>query len=640
MKNKLLSTILCLALAGCTTQSLGSSFDDGEFFIEGDFSRHEDVYLISGSGEYTLSGTLAGQVQVDAREESVTLYLDGVQITSDTRAPILIKNADDVTIEVVSGSENSIIDLRDERESENEDGAIYAVCDLRIQGKGKLSVNAASCNGIKTKDDLLVRDLALEVEAKGNALKGNDFVGIRNALATLTSHGSNGIHASKSDVSRSGEQMGIVEITDSSVAIHAAKDGIDAAYDVLISENSAVDITSGETSEESLTKELYLVVPGSMYKDNATYYAYFYNGEEDGKWVLCTYETMVYDTSRRTYYGLSCAVSREYDNVAFYEYAKGDKPGQDAATASTNGIAINSAMNAYLIGFGFSGDWVRLDNGTGEKNAYSCMGIKAGNEVVISSSKISIVSKDDGIHARMDKLESGATGLGNVFLTGSYIQIKAMDDAIHADHILEIRDGTVDIVESHEGMEANIVNIAGGECHVHADDDGINAMAGIQWPQVNISGGYLEITTMQGDTDGIDSNGDVTISGGTIIVKAGSSRGLVAGSIDVEGNLTVSGGTIIALGGICEMPSNQDVCTYINDSLRLAKGSYSFKDAKGSEILSFELDEEYKSIWLSSDQIKKGNSYVIEKDGIAVDQWKQSAIKVGSVDGQAQRSGR
>ena len=114
----------------------------------------------------------------------------------------------------------------------------------------------------------------------------------------------------------------------------------------------------------------------------------------------------------------------------------------------------------------------------------------------------------------------------------------------------------------------------------------------------------------------------------------------MAGSIDVEGNLTVSGGTIIALGGICETPSNQDVCTYINDSLRLAKGSYSFKDAKGSEILSFELDEEYKSIWLSSDQIKKGNSYVIEKDGIAVDQWKQSAIKVGSVDGQAQRSGR
>lgn len=640
MKKKLIPTILCLALAGCTTQSIGSSLDDGDFFIEGDYTRHGDVYLISESGEYTLTGTLMGQVQVDAEEESVTLYLGGVRITSDTRAPILVKNADDVTIEVVSGSENTIIDLRDERKSEKEDGAIYAVCDLRIQGTGMLSVNAASCNGIKTKDDLLVSDLSLEVEARGNALKGNDFVGIRNALATLTSHGSNGIHASKSDVSRSGEQMGIVEITDSSVAIHAAKDGIDAAYDVLISENSAVDITSGETSAEGLTKELYLVVPGNIYKDNAAYYAYFYNGEADGKWVLCTYETMAYDTSRRTYHGLSCELPREYDNVAFYEYAKGDTPGIDAATASTNGISINSAMNAYLLGFGFSGDWIRLDNGAGEKNAYSCMGIKAGNEIAISSSKIMIVSKDDGIHARMDKLESGATGLGNVFLSGSYIQVKAMDDALHADNILEIRDGTVEIVESHEGMEANVVNIAEGECHVHADDDGINAMSGMQRPQVNISGGYVEIATAQGNADGIDSNGDVAISGGTVIVKAGGSRGLAAGSIDVEGNLTASGGTIIALGGICETPSDQDVCTYINDSLCLAKGSYSLKDDKGSEILSFELDEEYTSIWLSSDQIKKGNSYVIEKDGIAVDQWKQAAARVGSADGQAQRTGR
>ena len=90
-------------------------------------------------------------------------------------------------------------------------------------------------------------------------------------------------------------------------------------------------------------------------------------------------------------------------------------------------------------------------------------------------------------------------------------------DAIHADYTLNIVGGIINIDSSYEGLEANIINISGGESYVKANDDGVNAKSGIATPQVNITGGYLDVTVSpNGDTDGIDSNGTYTQSGGNI----------------------------------------------------------------------------------------------------------------------------
>ena len=162
---------------------------------------------------------------------------------------------------------------------------------------------------------------------------------------------------------------------------------------------------------------------------------------------------------------------------------------------------------------------------------------------------------------------------------------------------------------------------------------GLNACRGAATPLVNITGGYLDVTTQSGDTDGVDSNGNITISGGFTIVKGGSSQGGMAGSVDVDGSIKMTGGTVVALGGICETPSasGSSVNTYVSTGSVFEKGTYSLKDAAGNEILSFSLAAPYYSIWIASDGLTLNGEYsLVAGDGVALLSWKQSSSTVGA----------
>ena len=78
---------------------------------------------------------------------------------------------------------------------------------------------------------------------------------------------------------------------------------------------------------------------------------------------------------------------------------------------------------------------------------------------------------------------------------------------------------------------------------MYSSDDGLNATKKADLDvEIVITGGDITIEVGSGDTDGIDSNGDLTISGGTINITAPTS------SIDVDGTVTHSGGTVIVNG--------------------------------------------------------------------------------------------
>ena len=153
-------------------------------------------------------------------------------------------------------------------------------------------------------------------------------------------------------------------------------------------------------------------------------------------------------------------------------------------------------------------------------------------------------------------LENGNTPLGNVHISGGTISVDASDDGIHADYILDISGGDITVSNSYEGLEGNVVNISGGTSLVKAKDDGVNASSGPQSiPAINVTGGYLDVeVSPSGDTDGIDSNGTITISGGTVIAKGpGSASGGGGGgsnAVDSDGATKISGGTLIVFGKI------------------------------------------------------------------------------------------
>ncbi|MGN0480177.1 MAG: carbohydrate-binding domain-containing protein, partial [Lachnospiraceae bacterium] len=354
-------------------------------------------------------------------------------------------------------------------------------------------------------------------------------------------------------------------------------------------------------------------------------------------WVKASYSTGVSSGSTR-YYGLLAKAPSGYESLAFYMFNAGAAPSLTDYVSSSDGANINKSMNAYLFSSGsqshITGDWVNLttrtQGGNSSKSQYSTKGIKAADSVLISGATINISCKDDGIHANSDTtLENGSNGAGTVEVSGGKITIICADDGIHADDTVTISGGYVNVKESYEGIEGNTVNFKGGDVFVYASDDGVNACGGAKTPSINVSGGYLDVTTPSGDTDAIDSNGSYNQSGGFVLVKGGSSQGNMAGSLDTDGSVTVTGGTIIALGGICETPSNS--CNaYVSSGTSFAAGKYELKDGSGKVIATFELSSTYTGGWLCCDSFEVGTTYTLYKDGSSVISWTQESGTMGA----------
>ena len=145
-------------------------------------------------------------------------------------------------------------------------------------------------------------------------------------------------------------------------------------------------------------------------------------------------------------------------------------------------------------------------------------------------------------------------------VTSGNITISAGDDAIHSDYILNIgsengEGPVINIKNCHEGLEAATLNVYSGNITIHASDDCLNAansdLSGYAF-SLNIYGGTLVMDTTSGD--GVDSNGSLTISGGTLVVWSANTADNQPR--DADGTITISGGTVLAAGGSNGMGMN------------------------------------------------------------------------------------
>jgi len=107
--------------------------------------------------------------------------------------------------------------------------------------------------------------------------------------------------------------------------------------------------------------------------------------------------------------------------------------------------------------------WSNYASGNTNSADVSAKGIKAENEIYIKKGTIDIKAYDDAIHANNDGIiENGSSPLGNIIISGGSTTVEASDDAIHADGSLTISDGEINVKSAYEGLEANVINISGG----------------------------------------------------------------------------------------------------------------------------------------------------------------------------------
>jgi len=160
------------------------------------------------------------------------------------------------------------------------------------------------------------------------------------------------------------------------------------------------------------------------------------------------------------------------------------------------------------------------------------VGLNGKDSVTLSEAALVVTAGSDGVRAEN----------GSILVDSGAYTIKASSDGVAAAEMVGISGGSFDITAA-EGVEATYVLISGGEIAITASDDGINAArkSDSYTPTVEITGGTITITMGAGDTDGVDSNGNIIISGGTVSVNGSS-------SFDYDGTASFTGGTVYVNG--------------------------------------------------------------------------------------------
>lgn len=615
--------------------TVDENINQGDFSItteDGVFEVSNNTYTITQGGTYTLTGVLNGNVVIDVTTANtdgsydVILELSGVTITSEANSPIYAKDNDSISYDVeISAKKDTTNIIKDNRVLKTEDAeaelaAIYSEVDLKLKGKGTLYVEASYNNGIHTKDDLKIKNLTLSVTAPNNALKGNDSVTIESGSLTVISTGGDGIKTSNSSLKSSGTQKGNVTISGGEVSIYSLCDGIDAAYDVEISSEADVEIFTSNYSKysgevvNSSSSTLYLRV--STKNNNYRYAAYFYDDNGNSVWVNATQTS-----SQMGYMYYKLDIPSGYNNVAYYQFlsnqsenslttyvskSKGEtlNTAYDMVTLKAGTSALSTSYGVYQTsnqqgGFGsFGPGGMGMQEGNSNKSEYSAKGIKASNQISISGGSVVIAAYDDAIHANNDDLiESTNTyGSGNVLINGGSITIQASDDGIHADNTVKIEENAlINIKTAYEGIEGNQIYFNGGQTYVYATDDAVNAATcGVSTtPCVYINdSAYVDLDVASGDTDTLDSNGNIKMTGGYLVVKnrQSQSSSQSGGTIDLDGTFTMTGGVLISFGTWCNEAS---LTTTKSSTSSVSSGTYYLKDSSGNALFSTTLATSY-----------------------------------------------
>lgn len=445
---------------------------------------------ITAEGVYLLSGTLTdGQIVVNAGEtDKVQLVLAGADITSSTSAAIYALEGDKVFVTLAQGTENTLTN----------GGEYIAIDDNNIDGvifaKTDLTLNGTG-------------SLTINAQAGHGVVSKDDLV-ITGGSYTVTA-ASHGLSAKDS-----------IAIAGGTFAITSGKDGIHA-----------------ENSEDTSLGYLYLA--DGTYTITAQGDAISASGAaqiDGGTYTLTTGE------------GSASVTMTSSDTAAqpggHGGWSKGTLPDAQATDAQAAQAQTTAAQTETT------------QTETDTTDSTSQKGIKAEGGLVLNGGVFTMDTVDDCLH-------SG----GDLLVTAGEYNLSSGDDAVHSDAALTIQNGTFTIPYCYEGIEGLSITIEDGTFTITSHDDGLNAAGGADssglggfggGPQDTFSTSSDSFILINGGTftvvssgDCLDSNGDMTINGGTLDLTCNGSGDT---ALDCDGTFTHNGGDLTTNDGSEENP--------------------------------------------------------------------------------------
>ncbi|GLY07021.1 MULTISPECIES: carbohydrate-binding domain-containing protein [Actinoplanes] len=256
---------------------------------------------------------------------------------------------------------------------------------------------------------------------------------------------------------------------------------------------------------------------------------------------------------------------------------------------------------------------VLVNGGTITARTSAGKGLKAGTLVAISDGQATVTATvDDGLHSD-----------GNITVDGGSTTISSGDDGVHAENIVTVAGGSVNVTKSVEGIEGLKVYFTGGTAGATASDDAVNAsdpayeeMQNSPNALIQVSGGTVLVN---GGTDGLDSNGALTLTGGNVVVTGSATRGGGEGGLDSNGALTITGGTVLSAGisaSTSTLPTAGQGWVQVTFSANQAAGTIvHLATTSGTQIATYQSTKAFKSVVFSSSQITRGTVYAVRTGG-------------------------
>ena len=444
---------------------------------------------IKCGGEYDFSGSYSGsdaQILVNTAKTDSSVYLNmkGLTLTNTADAPIYIQKASKAFVVAKNGTTNTFTDGSSRTKTYN-----YT----NDSGEAKTDTTGAC---IYAKDDLTIKgEGTLIVKANyNNGIHTSNDLKVKNGLITVNAK-NNGLKG-----------KGSVEISGGTINITTTEgDGIKSDTE------DATDLANGKGSIE--------ITGGTI-------------------------------TVTSAFDGITAA------NAVVVANGESTAPSiKVTAGGGQNCLSLNTSTTGGRGGMGGFGGM----GGSSCSTTESMKGIKGDSSITISGGVIDINSRDDGLHCS-----------GTITLSGGTMTIATDDDGVHADKALYVKDNAnVSVTIAYEGMESPDMNFEGGITSVITTDDGWNAAGGTSttstgntgrggWGggfggmggstgNLKVSGGYHYVYVGTGDTDGIDSNGGISITGGVIIVECRMNGGM-GGMVDSDGTTSITGGKLLGFG--------------------------------------------------------------------------------------------
>lgn len=191
-----------------------------------------------------------------------------------------------------------------------------------------------------------------------------------------------------------------------------------------------------------------------------------------------------------------------------------------------------------------------------EADTVSQKGIKAEGSFTIAGGTFTLDTVDDSLHAG-----------GDALITGGTFSLRSGDDAIHSDAALTIQNGSFTIPYCYEGIEGLSITVDAGTFDITSSDDGLNAAGGADSSGFRGPGGQSQDTFSSGTDsfilinggeftivstgDCVDSNGDLTVNGGTLDLTCNGSGNT---ALDCDSTYTNNGGTVTTNDGSEQNP--------------------------------------------------------------------------------------